>query len=58
VIIQDNKISDCAVVGVYVQGEGASQVILRNFIELVSGPGIKVGQGSRAKIKGNNVKKC
>ena len=25
---------------------------------MVSGPGIKVGQGSRAKIKGNNISKC
>jgi hypothetical protein len=58
VIIQDCKISDCTVVGVYVQGEGACQLVLRLQITNVVGPGIKVGKGSRSKIKGNVITLC
>lgn len=58
VIVQDSEIKDCSVVGVFVQGEGASQLVLRMTITNVDGPGIKVGKGSRSKIKGNNISLC
>lgn len=44
--------------GVYLQGEGAKQVVQRMKIDNVLGPGIKVARGNYAKIKGCEIKNC
>ena len=46
--------------GIYLQGEGAKQVVQRVKIDCVLGPGIKVSRGNYSKIKGCEVKssKC
>lgn len=58
--IQDSTISNCQVIGIYLSGEGAKQVVQRVKIDYVLGPGIKVAKGNYAKIKGCEVKnsKC
>lgn len=55
VCIQDSSISNCKVVGVYVQGQGATQQLLRLKISTVQGPGIHVSKGNCAKIKGCEI---
>ena len=42
--------------GVYLQGEGAKQLVQRVRIENVLGPGIKVAKGNYSKIKGCEVR--
>lgn len=42
--------------GIYLQGEGAKQVVQRVKIDSVLGPGIKVARGNYSKIKGCEVK--
>ena len=46
--------------GIYLQGEGAKQVVQRVKIESILGPGIKVSKGNYSKIKGCDVRqsKC
>ena len=46
--------------GIYLQGEGAKQVVQRVKIENILGPGIKVSKGNYSKIKGCDVRnsKC
>ena len=54
--IQDSQITNCKVMGVYLQGEGAKQVVQRVIIKSVLGPGIKIAKGNYSKIKGCEVK--
>ena len=42
--------------GIYLQGEGAKQVVQRVIIKSVLGPGIKIAKGNYSKIKGCEVK--
>jgi len=54
--IQDSTISNCKVMGIYLQGEGAKQVVQRIKVEKILGPGFKVAKGNYSKIKGCEVK--
>lgn len=56
--IQDSKISNCKVMGIFLQGEGAKQLVQRVRIENVLGPGIKIAKGNYSKIKGCEVTRC
>lgn len=55
VCIQDSTITNCKVVGVYCQGQGSSQQLLRLKISTVQGSGIHVSKGNTAKIKGCEI---
>jgi hypothetical protein len=57
-LMQDCKIEDGAVTGIYLAGPGAKQVVLRNKILNVRGIGIRVHKGNRSKIKGCEITKC
>ena len=54
--IQDSTISNCEVMGIYIQGEGAKQLIQRIKVDKILGPGLKVAKGNYCKIKGCEVK--
>ena len=56
--MQDCSITDCALMGIYLQGQGARQVILRNKIHRVIGIGIRVHKGNKSKIKGCEIQRC
>ena len=55
--IMDSTITNCKVMGIYLQGEGAKQKILRAKISNIEGPGIKINRGNYSKIKGCEVTK-
>jgi Right handed beta helix region len=57
-LMQDCKIEEGAITGIYLAGPGAKQVILRNKIANVRGIGIRVHKGNKSKIKGCEIKKC
>lgn len=52
VMIKDSEIRESSIVGVYLQGEGSIQEVLRLKIQYIEGPGIKVCKGNRSIIKG------
>lgn len=54
-LMQDCKIEDGAITGIYLAGPGAKQVVLRNKILNVRGIGIRVHKGNRSKIKGCEI---
>ncbi len=56
--MQDCKIEEGAITGIYLAGPGAKQVILRNKISNVRGIGIRVHKGNKSKIKGCEIKRC
>jgi hypothetical protein len=53
--IQDSTITNCHVVGVYSQGQGASQQLTRLKMSSIQGAGIFVAKGNQAKIKGCEI---
>lgn len=57
VYIQDSSISNCHVVGVYCQGQGAQQQLIRLKLTTIQGSGIHISKGNQAKIKGCEVTK-
>jgi hypothetical protein len=57
-LMQDCKIEDGAITGIYLAGPGAKQVVLRNKILNLRGIGIRVHKGNRSKIKGCEITKC
>jgi Right handed beta helix region len=57
-IIQDCEIKKCGLVGVYLQGVEAKQVVLRTKIDHVNGIGIRIHRGNRSKIKGCEINYC
>jgi F-box protein 11 len=58
VTIQDCEIHDCKVGGIYVQGEGAQQVLQRNKIFNIEGSGVRINRGSCARVKGCEIHHC
>lgn len=58
VMIQDSEVVKCAIVGILAMGNSAKQYLLRNKIESVDGPGIRIHKGNKAKVKGCEIIKC
>jgi hypothetical protein len=55
--IQDCTITNCHLVGIYCQGQGAVQTLTRLKISQINGIGISVAKGNMAKIKGCEISK-
>lgn len=51
VVIQNNEIFNCSLVGIYLQGVNSEPSILRCMFNNIDGPGIKVQRGNKAKIQ-------
>jgi hypothetical protein len=56
--MQDCKIEDGGLTGIYLGGPGARQVVLINKISNIRGIGIRIHKGNRSKIKGCEIHKC
>lgn len=57
-LMQDCKIEDGAITGIYCAGPGAKQVLLRNKLQNIRGIGIRIHKGNKSKVKGCEIKKC
>ena len=49
-VVQNCNISNCSLVGIYLQGVNSEAQVLRCNINNIEGPGIKVQRGARSKI--------
>jgi len=58
VVLQNNEIFNCSLVGVYLQGVNSQPQVLRCMFNNIDGPGIKIQRGSRAKIQLSEFIEC
>ena len=49
-VVQNCQISQCDLVGIYLQGVNSEAQVLRCFISNINGPGVKINRGARSKV--------
>ena len=57
-VIQNCRITQCGLAGMYLQGVNSEPQVLRCTINNIEGPGIKIQRGSRAKIQLCEITEC
>jgi Right handed beta helix region len=57
-LIQDCKIDDGGLCGIYTAGEFGKQVILRCRISNIRGIGIRIHRLNKTKVKGCEIQRC